>query len=114
MPIRYKNVVLATPLRLELVIENKLIVDLKAKSEVTPIDCRQLLTYLRLRDCRLGLIINFNVVRLVDGIARIVNGLPANPEFSAALCASASSAFRYTRPTESRAELCPRSTVVIS
>ena len=66
---------LFTPLRLDLIVEELVIVDNKAKSEITPIDKQQLLTYLRLRDVRLGLLINFNVSRLVDGISRVVNNL---------------------------------------
>jgi len=75
VPIRYRNVLLGTPLRLDLIVEDKVIVDNKAKSELTPIDKQQLLTYLRLRDIRLGLLINFNVPKLVDGVSRIVNNL---------------------------------------
>ena len=75
VPIKYKDVLLATPLRLDLIVEGKVIVDNKAKSEVTPIDKQKLLTYLRLRDVRLGLLINFNVPRLVDGVRRVVNNL---------------------------------------
>lgn len=75
VPIRYKDVLLASPLRLDLLVEEKVIVDNKAKSELTPIDKQQLLTYLRLNDVRLGLPINFNVSRLVDGVHRVVNKL---------------------------------------
>lgn len=75
VPIKYKDVLLATPLRLDLIVEGKVIIDNKAKSEVTPIDKQKLLTYLRLRDVRLGLLINFNVPRLVDGVRRVVNKL---------------------------------------
>ena len=75
VPIRYKDIRLATPLRLDLLVEDAVIIDLKAKSEITPIDKQQLLTYLRLKDVQLGLLINFNVMRLVDGLHRIVNGL---------------------------------------
>ena len=66
---------LSTPLRLDLIVESRVIIDNKAKSDVTPIDKQQLLTYLRLRDVRLGLLINFNVSKLVDGVHRIVNKL---------------------------------------
>ena len=76
VPVKYKDVLLATPLRLDLIVEGKLIVDNKAKSKVAPIDKQQLLTYLRLRDVRLGLLINFNVPKLVDGVHRVVNKLP--------------------------------------
>ena len=75
VPIKYKGVLLATPLRLDVIVEAKVIIDNKAKVEVTPIDLQQLLTYLRLRDVRLGLLINFNVPRLVDGVRRVVNNL---------------------------------------
>lgn len=75
VPIKYKNLLLATPLRLDVLVEDLVIVDNKAKSEVAPIDKQQLLTYLRLVDVHVGLIINFNVTRLVDGIYRVVNNL---------------------------------------
>lgn len=75
VPIRYKRVLLATPLRLDLRVENKLIVDVKAKDGITPIDQQQLLTYLRLCNIRLGLLINFHVLVLKDGVSRVVNGL---------------------------------------
>jgi GxxExxY protein len=75
VPIRYKDILLSTQLRLDLIVEQRVIIDNKAKSDVTPIDKQQILTYLRLRDVRLGLIINFNVSKLVDGIHRIVNKL---------------------------------------
>lgn len=76
VPIKYESVLLSTPLRLDLLVEEKVIVDNKARSELTAIDTQQLLTYLRLTDRRLGLIINFNVVKLVDGVKRVVNKLP--------------------------------------
>ncbi|MDP6445879.1 MAG: GxxExxY protein [Pirellulaceae bacterium] len=76
VPIKYKDILLASPLRLDLIVEDKVIVDNKAKSDVTPVDKQQLLTYLRLRDVRLGLLINFNVPRLVDGVHRVVDKLP--------------------------------------
>ena len=75
VPIRYKDILLSTQLRLDLIVEQRVIIDNKAKSDVTPIDKQQILTYLRLRDVRLGLIINFNVSRLIDGVHRIVNKL---------------------------------------
>ena len=75
VPIRYKKVILATPLKLDLIVEGKIIVDNKAKQTVTPIDKQALLTYLRLRKVYLGLIINFHELKLVDGVQRIVNNL---------------------------------------
>jgi GxxExxY protein len=75
VPIGYKGVTLGVPLRLDLIVEDKVIVDLKAKEEVTPLDQAKLLSYLRLLKLRLGLIINFHSVLLKDGISRVVNGL---------------------------------------
>ena len=76
VPIKYESVLLSTPLRLDLLVEEKVVVDNKAKSELTRIDKQQLLIYLRLLDLRLGLLINFNVPKLIDGIKRVVNNLP--------------------------------------
>ena len=55
---------------------NSVIVEIKSIAEITALHKKQLLTYLRLADKRLGLLINFNVVLIKDGITRIVNGLP--------------------------------------
>ena len=76
VPIKYKGVLLATPLRLDLIVERKVVVDIKAKKAICAIDQQQLLTYLRIRAVRLGLIMNFHQPRLIDGVQRIVNGLP--------------------------------------
>jgi GxxExxY protein len=75
VPILYKKIKLGTDLRLDLMIEEKVIVDLKAKDAITPIDKLKLLTYLRLSNRHLGLIINFHVNILHKGINRIVNNL---------------------------------------
>ena len=75
VPIAYKNVKLGVPLKLDLLVELKVIVDLKAKEEVTPFDRAKLLSYLRLCDLRLGLIINFHEIVLKNGISRVVNKL---------------------------------------
>ena len=75
VPIPYKDIKLGTDLRLDLLVEDKVIVDLKAKEKLSNIDKPQLLTYLRLRKKRLGLIINFNVKLLREGIHRVVNDL---------------------------------------
>ncbi|MFC1851625.1 GxxExxY protein [candidate division CSSED10-310 bacterium] len=76
VPIPFKGIKLGTDLRLDFLVENKVIVDLKAKEKLSSIDEPQLLTYLRLSKKRLGLIINFHVKVLRDGITRIVNKLP--------------------------------------
>ena len=75
VPIYYKGVKLGVPLRLDLIVEEKVIVDLKAKEEGIRLDGEKLLSYLRLSNLRLGLIINFHSVVLKDGISRVVNGL---------------------------------------
>jgi GxxExxY protein len=67
-PIYYKGVKLGVPLRLDLIVEEKVIVDLKAKEEVIALDRAKLLSYLRLSNLRLGLIINFHSIVLKDGI----------------------------------------------
>jgi GxxExxY protein len=59
----------------DLMVEDKVIVELKAVETVHPVHKKQLITYLRLADKRLGLLINFNVHLIKDGITRIVNGL---------------------------------------
>lgn len=79
VPIFYKGVKLGVPLRLDLIVEEKVIVDMKAKEEVTLFDRTKLLSYLRLSNLRLGLIINFHALLLKDGISRVVNGLQLPP-----------------------------------
>src|ERR1041384_4269778 len=78
-PIYYKRVRLGVPLRLDLIVEEKVIVDLKAKEDVNDFDNARLLSYLRLSNLRLGLIINFHSVLLKDGLSRVVNGLQLPP-----------------------------------
>jgi GxxExxY protein len=79
VPIYYKDVKLGVPLRLDLIVEEKVIVDLKAKEEFVAFDRAKLLSYLRLTNLRLGLIINFHSILLKDGIERVVNGLKLPP-----------------------------------
>ena len=61
--------------RADLVVEDKVIVELKSVEKVVPVHKKQLLTYLRLTDKRLGLLINFGAELIRDGISRVVNGL---------------------------------------
>ena len=79
VPIFYKGVKLGVPLRLDSIVEEKVIVDLKAKEKVDAVDRAKLLSYLRLSNLRLGLIINFHETVLKDGISRVVNGLQLPP-----------------------------------
>ncbi len=75
VPIPYKGIKLGSDLRLDLLVEDKVIVDLKAKENLSIIDKPKLLTYLRLSKKRLGLIVNFHVELLHDGVRRVVNNL---------------------------------------
>ena len=74
LPIKYKNTVLASPLRLDLVVAKRLIVECKATIEYNSIFEAQVLTYLRLADLKVGLVINFGERRLTDGVHRVANG----------------------------------------
>lgn len=73
MPIRYDDVVIDTGLRIDLLVEKAVIVELKALPKMHRIDEAQRLSYLRLSGSKLGLLINFHSVLLRDGITRIVN-----------------------------------------
>ena len=73
VPIRYKGNVLKTPLRLDLLVEDQVIVELKSVEEMKPVFAKQLLTYLRLLDKRVGLLVNFSSANIREGIRRIVN-----------------------------------------
>ena len=74
MPLVYEAVHLECGYRIDLVVENKLVVEVKSVDAVHPIHLAQTLTYLRLGEYKLGLLINFNVELLRDGIKRIING----------------------------------------
>ena len=71
----YDNIKLDEGFRADLIVEDKIIVELKSVESVIPVHKKQLLTYLRLADKRLGLLINFGAELIRDGISRVVNGL---------------------------------------
>lgn len=73
VPIVYKGKAIGEPLVLDVLVEDALIVELKAVKELHDVYTAQLLTYLRMTNRRLGLLVNFNVSRLTDGLKRIVN-----------------------------------------
>ena len=73
IPIEYKGVNLDHAYRLDIVVPNKLIVELKACESLEPIHDAQLLTYLKLSGIKIGLLINFNVPVLKEGIKRLAN-----------------------------------------
>jgi GxxExxY protein len=75
LPINYKQVKLDCGYRLDLVVEGKVILELKSCEKIEDIHKAQLLTYLRLSGLRLGLILNFNVRIMKEGIVRVVNNL---------------------------------------
>jgi GxxExxY protein len=75
MPVTYDGVNLDVGYRLDLVVGAVLVVEVKSVDGLQPIHTAQLLSYLRLGGYKLGLLVNFNVVRLKEGIKRVVNGL---------------------------------------
>jgi GxxExxY protein len=75
LPVEYKGVMIDSGYRLDLVVERSVILELKSVEKILPIHEAQLLTYLKLTGLKLGLIINFNLPVLKDGLKRIVNKL---------------------------------------
>lgn len=75
MPVIYGTVRIDIGFRADLIVEDRVIVEIKSVEAIAPVHRKQLLTYLRLADKRLGLLINFNAVLIKEGISRIVNGL---------------------------------------
>ena len=69
----YKGVNLGEGLRLDLLVEDSIVIELKSVEELKPVHYKQLLTYLKLMDKRIGLLINFNVYDFREGIKRVVN-----------------------------------------
>ena len=74
LPLRYDDIIIDEGYRLDVLVENKVILELKAVLEVNDIYKAQLLTYLKLSGCKLGLLINFNVPYIGKGFQRIING----------------------------------------
>lgn len=70
LPIYYKDQYINTGYRLDILLPNKLIIELKAVDKLLPIHSAQLITYMKLSEISTGLLINFNVLKLVDGIKR--------------------------------------------
>ncbi len=75
VPVIYEDIRLDEGFRADLIVEDKLIIENKSVTETLPVHQKQLLTYLRLADMRLGLLINFSAFLIKDGIQRIVNNL---------------------------------------
>ena len=75
IPLSYKGVKLECGFRIDMLVENKLVIETKTVAEIHDIHLAQLLSYLKQGDYKLGLLINFNSVHLKNGIRRVVNGL---------------------------------------
>ncbi len=73
LPVTYRGVQLDCGYRIDLLVENQVVVELKAVESPEPIHDAQLLSYLKLSGCKVGLMINFNVKALKDGILRLVH-----------------------------------------
>ena len=76
MPVIYEEVRMKVGFRPDLIVEGKVIIEVKSVEAIAPVHTKQLLTYLRLADKRLGLLINFGGALIKDGIRRVVNRLP--------------------------------------
>ncbi len=74
LPVIYKEVKLDAGYRIDVLVENKVIIEIKSIVTLAPIHTAQILTYLKLKELKLGLLINFNEVLLKNGIKRILNG----------------------------------------
>lgn len=75
IPANYEDIQLELGFRADIIVENKVIIEIKSIEALAPVHGKILLTYLRLADMRLGILINFNVNLIKDGIQRVVNNL---------------------------------------
>ncbi len=74
LPVVYKEESLDLDFRIDILVEEEIVIELKAVDALLPVHEAQILTYLKLSDKRIGLLINFNVPKLIDGFKRIING----------------------------------------
>ena len=75
IPVFWENIKMDIGFRADLIVENKVIIELKSVEVIAPVHPKQLLTYLRITGLKLGLLVNFNEKLIKDGITRIVNNL---------------------------------------
>lgn len=75
IPVIYENIKMELGFRADIIVENKVIIELKSIDTLAPVHSKQLLTYLKLAELKLGLLVNFNEALIKDGIKRIVNNL---------------------------------------
>ena len=78
LPIIYKNVLVGAGYRIDILVEHRVIVEVKAVEKLLPLHVAQVLAYLKLSGSPIGLILNFNTVRLADGIKRVINSPKAS------------------------------------
>lgn len=74
MPLTYRNVKLDVGYRLDILVERKFVVEIKSVEELHDVHLSQILTYLRLSNCKLGMLINFNTSQFKHGVKRVING----------------------------------------
>jgi len=75
LPLIYEDVKLEVGYRVDIIVENKVIIEIKSVEALNDVHLAQILTYLKLSDCKLGMLINFNVTLIKNGIKRVVNNL---------------------------------------
>jgi GxxExxY protein len=75
LPIQYEGQIIESGYRIDMLVENCVIIENKTVEQLTAIHDAQLLTYMRLKGCWLGYLLNWNVIRMKDGIKRMVNGV---------------------------------------
>lgn len=85
--VTYRGMTIDVAFRADLVVEGKVVIELKSVEHVQPAHNKQIQTYLRLTGCRLGYLLNFGEALMKDGITRAVNNLPENPSAPQRLCA---------------------------
>lgn len=75
IPVVWKDIYLDIGFRLDLIIENKVIIEIKSVEQISNVHLKQVLTYLRVTDLKVGLLVNFNEALIKNGIKRVINGL---------------------------------------
>ena len=96
LPMDYRGIHLDVGYRIDLLVESKVVVELKTVETLLDLHHMQLVTYLKLSGCKAGLLINFNVARIKDGMFRKVNGLEEEPSSASSANSSAPSAVKKT------------------
>ncbi len=75
IPVVYKNIKMDLGFRADIIVENKVIIEIKSVEALAPVHFKQLLTYLRITGLKLGILVNFNEALIKDGLKRVVNNL---------------------------------------